>query len=134
MGQLFGKRSVSIDEYAQSKDSKLGKVIDVVTSFKFRLPYIWEAFTGMNMAYYYAQQMPNNLLTSELRKCVKSGDTATIKAQIFKGLWDIDDPLDIYSKHTLLHDSVVMDRDDLFNFLIQQGANPMCCTRPFEHG
>lgn len=33
-------------------------------------------------------------------------------------MWSIDDPLDIYSKHTLLHDAVVMDRKDLFDFLI----------------
>ena len=101
-------------------------MIDVVTSLKFRLPYLWESLSGMNMAYYYAKHVPNNLLTSELRKCLKSGDVATIKAQIFKGLWELDDPLDIYSKHTLLHDSVIMNREDLFYFLLKQGANPMC--------
>ena len=62
--------------------------------------------------------MPNNILTSELRKCVKSGDIGPIKAQIFKGHWQIDDPLDIYSKHTLLHDAVIMEREDLFAFLL----------------
>jgi len=30
----------------------------------------------------------------------------------------IDDPIDYYAKHTLLHDAVVMNREDLFLFLI----------------
>ena len=89
---------------------KAGKFIDFFTALRLRIPYIWEAYTGVSMAYYYAQHVPNNLLTSDLRKCVKSGDTATIKTTIFNGLWELDDPLDIYSKHTLLHDAVVMDR------------------------
>lgn len=37
----------------------------------------------------------------------------------------IDDPIDSYAKHTLLHDAVVMNREDLFDFLLSQGANLM---------
>ena len=44
---------------------------------------------------------------------------------IFKNLFYIDDPLDVYSQHTLLHDAVVMNRVEIFDFLISQGANPM---------
>ena len=86
---------------------------------------MWERLTGQNMNYYYAQYAPNNLLTSEMRGWVKQGDTQSIKGQIFRGLWQIDDPLDVYSKHTLLHDAVVFNREDLFDFLMLQGANPM---------
>jgi ankyrin repeat protein len=42
---------------------------------------------------------------------------------IFRGMIQIDDPLDMYSKHTLLHDAVIMNRDELFEFLLNQGAN-----------
>ncbi len=53
-----------------------------------------------------------------MRKWVKSGDTNSIKQQIFRGLWSLDDPVDLYSKHTLLHDAVIMNREDLFTFLL----------------
>ena len=38
---------------------------------------------------------------------------------------EIDDPIDSYSKHTLLHDAVIMNREELFDFLLSQGANLM---------
>jgi ankyrin repeat protein len=59
------------------------------------------------------------------RKLIKNNDTEEIKKLIYKGAISIDDPVDQYSKHTLLHDAVVMNREELFNFLLYQGANPM---------
>lgn len=53
-----------------------------------------------------------------MRKWVKDGDTDKIKQQIFTGLWYIDDPVDNFSKHTLLHDAVVFERVELFEFLL----------------
>lgn len=44
---------------------------------------------------------------------------------IFKGQWAIDDPMDLFTKHTLLHDAVVLNNEVIFDFLIQQGANLM---------
>lgn len=44
---------------------------------------------------------------------------------IYKGLLEIDDSVDSWSQHTLLHDAVIMDREELFHFLMNQGANPM---------
>ena len=57
-------------------------------------------------------------MTLEMRKWVKDGDTDKIKQQIFTGLWYIDDPVDNFSKHTLLHDAVVFERVELFEFLL----------------
>jgi len=54
---------------------------------------------------------------------VKENNTEDIKKLIFKGLIEIDEPIDSYSKHTLLHDAVIMNREELFDFLISQGAN-----------
>jgi len=49
---------------------------------------------------------------------VKENNTEDIKKLIFKGLIEIDEPIDSYSKHTLLHDAVIMNREELFDFLI----------------
>lgn len=44
---------------------------------------------------------------------------------IFKGILEIDDPIDSYALHTMLHDAVIMNREDLFEILLSQGANLM---------
>ena len=36
----------------------------------------------------------------------------------------IDDPICMYSAHTLLHDAIILNREELFDFLLNQGANP----------
>ena len=53
---------------------------------------MWEAWTGQNMNYYYAQNVPLSLMTKEPRKYVKENDIEAIKGMIFRGLWEIDDP------------------------------------------
>lgn len=83
-----------------------------------RIPYLIEAWFGVNMNYYYAKHVPPLLLTNDIRKAMKSNELTEIKARIFKGLWEIDEPVDLYSKHTLLHDSVIMDRKEIFDFLL----------------
>ena len=81
---------------------------------------------GVNLNYYTAQNVPGDLqIETEERKLVKANDVAELKRLVFAGLLEIDEPLDIYSKHTMLHDAVVFNQQELFNFLIQQGANPM---------
>lgn len=88
-------------------------------NLKMRLPYLWESWVGVNMNFYYAKHVPPMLLTNEIRSAIKSNQLSDIKAKIFKGVWEIDDPVDLYSKHTLLHDSVVLDRRETFDFLMQ---------------
>jgi hypothetical protein len=83
-----------------------------------RVPYFIERLTGFNMNYYYAQNVPSNLLTYDTRQHMKEGATEEIKAKVFKGTIEIDDPIDIYSKHTILHDAVVLNREELFEFMI----------------
>lgn len=58
--------------------------------------------------------------------CIKSNDLNTIKQRVMTGAWQIDDPTDIYSKHTLLMDAVIMNREEVFTWLLGNGANPMC--------
>lgn len=41
-----------------------------------------------------------------------------MKKMIYKGIIEIDDPIDSYSKHTLLHDAVVFNREEIFDFLL----------------
>ena len=48
-----------------------------------------------------------------------------IKKKVLTGLLPIDEPLDIWSRHTLLHDAVILNRTELFDFLVGQEANPM---------
>ena len=62
------------------------------------------------MNYYYALQCPMNLCTSDERKHVKENEVEDLKKKIFKGLIELDDPIDVYSRHTLLHDAVIMNR------------------------
>lgn len=56
---------------------------------------------------------------------VKENNTEDIKKLIFKGIVEIDDPIDSYAKHTFIHDAVIMNREELFDFLLSQGANLM---------
>ena len=64
-------------------------------------------------------------MTFTERKHVKENNIGDIKRMVFKNLIPIDDPIDLYSQHTLLHDAVIMNRVELFDFLVTQGANPM---------
>ena len=90
-----------------------------------RMPYLIEDNLGINMSYYCACNFPANLIALEERRLIKANELEDLKAIVFRELISIDDPIDIYSKHTMLHDAVIMDREPLFYFLMQQGANPM---------
>lgn len=56
--------------------------------------------------------------TLDERKFLKNNDTEEIKKMIFRGLVEIDDPIDLYSKHTILHDAVMLNRGQLVDFLL----------------
>lgn len=49
---------------------------------------------------------------------MKNYDLEELKKLYFKDLIYIDDPIDEYSLHALIHDAVVMDRKELFDFLL----------------
>ena len=59
-----------------------------------------------------------DLLTTEERTFVKDNEVSEIKRIIFSNMHEIDDPTDMWSKHTLLHDAVIMNRKEIFYFLI----------------
>jgi hypothetical protein len=54
--------------------------------------------------------VPNNLITIPERRIVKDNQLEDLKKLVYKGMIEIDDPIDSYSKHTLLHDAVTMNR------------------------
>lgn len=63
------------------------------------------------------------MIQQPIRHYAKEDDLEEIKNMIFTGAAKIDDPIDIYTCHTLLHDAVTLNRPELFKFLVAQGAN-----------
>ena len=84
-----------------------------------RMPYLIEDNFGFSMRFYCALNMPANLITTDERRLVKSNEIEEVKSVIFRELIAIDDPIDIYSKHTMLHDAVALNREQIFYFLLQ---------------
>ena len=83
------------------------------------MPYMIEEKLGIDMSYQIAQFVPNTLLKTKMRHAIKTNDFEEIKTMIFTGASLVDDPIDFYSCHTLLHDAVIMNREDVFAFLIK---------------
>ena len=84
-----------------------------------RTPYLIEEYFGVNMQYWIAFNVPaQGLLTTAERKLVKDDEVSEIKRLIFSNLHEIDEPIDMFSKHTMLHDAVAFNREELFYFLI----------------
>ena len=90
---------------------------------RMRLPYFLEEKFGMNMQYYILGNVPNHLFPEKLRHAIKENDIEEVKSLVFTGVQRLDDPVDIYTFHTMLHEAVNLDRVELFDFLIAQGAN-----------
>ena len=76
-----------------------------------RLPYVIEDYFGINMNYYTARNIPGDVqLEFEERKLVKADDVNELKRLVFANLLEIDEPICIFSKHTMLHDAVVFNK------------------------
>ena len=88
-----------------------------------RLPFLIQDYLGINMEYYIMKSVPINILKFKMRSAVKNKDLATVKHLIFTGECKIDDPIDVYSQHTILHDAVTLNREDIFEFLVKSNAN-----------
>jgi len=69
------------------------------------------------------KQAPINILKFKMRSAVKNKDIQTVKHLLFTGECKIDDPIDFYSQHTILHDAVILNRVDIFDFVINSSAN-----------
>ena len=75
------------------------------------------------MRYTISGNVPNNLLTSTIRHAIKEDDLDEIKTKVFTGAQKLDDPIDMYCSHTMIHDAIILNREELFAFLVSQGAN-----------
>lgn len=96
--------------------------------------YIESAKTYANwyryMAYYYIGYRIHDLRVpapsmheSGKLKAIKSNNIQDLKEKIFSGEWKVDDVVSINNMTTMLHEAVVMDRRDIFDFLVRQGAD-----------
>lgn len=60
---------------------------------------------------------------------VKSNDIEAIRSNVLRGEWRVDDIVSVNNMTTMLHESVVMDRQEIFDFLMRQGADINCRDR-----
>ena len=109
---------LKLDEFSKDRKHHSGLLIQF-HNLLLRTPYLIEDFFGVNMNYYYALNVPTNVLTVEERRLIKANEMEDLKSLIFREMISIDDPIDIYSKHTILHDAVIMNREQLFYFVLQ---------------
>lgn len=56
-------------------------------------------------------------------EAVRTGNLKAVKKFILNGQWKIDEVINKDSGHTLIHLSVVCGYEDIFDFLVSQGAN-----------
>ena len=87
-------------------------------NFILRIPYLIEDNFGIDTKFYSAQNAPAQLITLEERRLVKTNEVDELKSIVFRELISVDDPIDIYSKHTMLHDAVIMERQQILYFLL----------------
>ena len=55
-------------------------------NFILRWPYLIEDTFGVNMNFYYALNVPSNLLTLEERRLIKANEFDDLKSMIFREL------------------------------------------------
>ena len=87
-------------------------------NFILRIPYLIEDNFGIDTRFYCAQNAPALLITLDERRLVKNNELDELKSIVLRELISVDDPIDIYSKHTMLHDAVIMERQQIFYFLL----------------
>jgi hypothetical protein len=107
---------MTLDSYAQKKNRT--NYIELYRLYRQRIPYLIEDYFGINMNYYTSLQVPNNVITLPERRMVKDNMIEDLKKLVWKGQVELDDPIDSFSKHTLLHDAVIMNRQEIFDFLV----------------
>lgn len=62
--------------------------------------------------------------TSAKLSAVKTNDIPTIQTKVFSGEWGVDDVVSVNNMTTILHEAVVMDRREIAQFALRQGADP----------
>ena len=121
MGNYLKTSDHSISSYNQNQNYLYYS--DYYKTLKCRVPYLLEEYLGLNMTYNICYFTPNNLGKTKLRNAVKENMLDDLKAMVFTGEQKIDDPIDVYTCHTMLHEAVILNRQELFQFLLTQGAN-----------
>ena len=90
-----------------------------------RFPHLLEDYFGFDQRIQKAIRTPTSIFGHKLRRLTRDNMLDDIKRKVMAGIIMIDEPLDPWSRHTFLHDAVIMNRTELFDFLLVQGANPM---------
>ena len=125
-------KTLELDQYDKTHFSGWRNKIFHFNNFRSRWPWLWEDLTGFNMQWHCAQRVPDMMFETDIRTLMKGNEVEDLKSLVFREVIKIDDPIDKFSKHTMLHDSVIMSREQIFYFLLQQGANPMVrCTNGY---
>lgn len=109
--------NVNVQTWIENRN-KMNRFVIGWQNFSFNLFYKWEQHTGQQMNWYYAKYVPTDLLTIDVREYMKNNQPHDLKMKVMTGLWLVDDHIDIYSQHTLLHDAVIFNRDEIFDFLL----------------
>ena len=123
MGQTFSSQNEKLNLTSHIERGLGQNYSDYWKLLRIRFPYLIEEKFGIDMSYSISSFVPMNIIKTKLRHAVKEGDLEEIKNIIFSGEAKVDDPIDFYTCHTLLHEAVILNRPDLFQFLVKQGAN-----------
>ena len=121
--RLFADKTEYIRIENQKQLQQKNSWIERLNLFRIRLPYSIQHRLGINMQFYIIRMVPDNLQTIPIREALKNDNLDEIKNLIFKGHNRLDDPIDIFSCHTLLHDAVMLEKVPIFDFLVSQKAN-----------
>ena len=90
-----------------------------------RIPYVLKYKFGFkNQEKAIMTNVPlRELTSSDPIDCVKDNEIELAKWLIFTGELKIDDPLSIWNYQTMLHYACALQREEIFDFLVKQGAN-----------
>lgn len=63
------------------------------------------------------------MIVTKAREAIKANNIDGLKALIFQGEFDINEPVDSFSCHTALHDTIIMNLKEMFDFVMTQEPN-----------
>ena len=107
---LFGKADGSLTNMEEVHETnRFLKAFRYYNNLRIRIPYFLEERFGLNMQHKIISTTPAVLNNSLVREAIKNRDLDEIKQEVFTGRTRIDDSLDLYTCHTILHDVVILD-------------------------
>ena len=102
------------------------------------MDYVWQGYNYVTerlahirrMVYYHYGYQHHELrlvnptqFVSPRLAAIKTNDVETIRSNVLRGEWKVNDVVSINNMTTMLHEAVVMDRQEIFDFLMRQGAD-----------